>query len=272
MMPPLDAAAKPTGTILDRILETKRSEVAALLARETLPDLAARCADAPPARGFRAALYGGEVALIAEVKKASPSKGVIRADFDPASIARAYYEGGAACLSVLTDETYFQGHLDYLRVVRDAVPLQLLRKDFIIHAAQIYEARAAGADAILLIVAALPDADILRRMRELAETLGMDALVEVHDENELQIAAQSGASLIGVNNRSLHTFDVSLETTERLIPQFPPGALAVAESGIFTPADMERVRRAGAHAVLVGESLMRASDIAQATRALLQTD
>ena len=259
-----------TGTILDRILATKRDEVAAFSPRER-SDLAAKCSGAPPVRGFTKALASppGSVSLIAEVKKASPSKGVIRADFAPAEIARAYYEGGASCLSVLTDETYFQGHLDYLRVVREAVPLPLLRKDFIIDAVQIYEARMFGADAILLIVAALPDAHVLREMRETAQSVDLDVLVEVHDEAELEIAIASGASLLGVNNRSLHTFEVSLETTERLLPLFPDGTIAVAESGIFAPADVLRVQNAGAHAVLVGESLMRQTDVAQATRTLL---
>ena len=259
-----------TGTILNRILATKREEIAAISPQER-SNLIAQCRDAPPVRGFAAALVAasGSVVLIAEVKKASPSKGIIRADFAPAKIARAYYEGGASCLSVLTDETYFQGHLEYLRDVRAAVPLPLLRKDFVVDAVQMYQARVFGADAVLLIVAALPNAGVLREMRETAENLGLDVLVEVHDEAELETAANSGATLIGVNNRSLHTFEVRLETTERLLPLFPPNTIAVAESGIFTPADIERVRKVGAKAVLVGESLMRQTDIVRATRDLL---
>lgn len=263
-----------TGTILDRILETKRSEVAALKAdRALFQDMVARCNDLPPTRGFAAALTasetGGAARLIAEVKKASPSKGVIRADFDPVAIARAYHAGGASCLSVLTDETYFQGSLSFLSAIREAVPLPLLRKDFLIDPLQVYEARIAGADAVLLIVAALPSPARLAEMRHVAELLGMDALVEVHNAEELEMAAASGATLIGVNNRDLRTFEVRLETTLDLLPYFPPHAVAVAESGIFTREDVRRLHAAGARAVLVGESLMRADDITGATRALL---
>jgi indole-3-glycerol phosphate synthase len=260
-----------TGTILDRILATKREEIAALRAREKMTDLMARCADLPPTRGFARALASPRpaVALIAEVKKASPSKGIIRPDFDPVAIARAYHAGGASCLSVLTDEPYFQGSLAYLAAIRDAVPLPLLRKDFLIDVAQVYEARLAGADAVLLIVAAIPSPARLAEMRHVAETLGMDALVEVHDASELETAKESGATLVGVNNRDLRTFDVRLETFEALAPDFPPGAVAVAESGVFTHADVVRMGRAGAHAVLVGESLMREADVAAATHRLL---
>jgi indole-3-glycerol phosphate synthase len=267
-----------TPTILDRILATKRVEIAALLKREKRDDLIARCADMPPTRGFRAALSpsvaatagsGSRPRLIAEVKKASPSKGVIREDFDPVAIARSYEEGGASCLSVLTDEQYFQGHLSYLGLIREAVSIPLLRKDFLIDPAQIYEARLAGADAILLIVSAIPSPARLAEMRGVAERLGMDTLVEVHDEDELAIAVESGATLIGVNNRDLKTFQVDLAIFERLAPHFPPGTTAVAESGIFTPADVARVGRAGANAVLVGESLMRENDVTAATRRLL---
>jgi len=209
------------------------------------------------------------VALIAEVKKASPSKGVIRADFDPVTIARAYHAGGAACLSVLTDESYFQGSLDYLAAIRAAVPLPLLRKDFVIDVAQIYEARAAGADAILVIVAAVPSPARIAEFVQVAGLLGMDALVEVHDARELAMAAEAGARLIGVNNRDLATFEVHLETSEELLPLLPTGALGVAESGIFTNADVQRMGAAGARAVLVGESLMREPDVEAATRRLL---
>jgi indole-3-glycerol phosphate synthase len=282
-----------TGTILDRILETKREEIAALRSREKMADLMARCADLEPTRGFKKVLsvkyevlrmgknvpspsilntqYSILPALIAEVKKASPSKGVIRPDFDPVAIAKAYHAGGASCLSVLTDTTYFQGDLSYLAAIRAAVPLPLLRKDFLIDTAQIYEARIAGADAILLIVAAIPSAARLAELRHVAESLGMDALVEVHDRAELEIAVESGATLVGVNNRDLKTFEVRLETTEELLPHFPSGAVAVAESGIFTSEDVRRLGQAGASAVLVGESLMREADVASATRRLLGT-
>ncbi len=270
-MTPAETITKPTGTILDRILETKRGEVKALLARESRESLRAQCADLPPTRGFMKALTvrPDTIALIAEIKKASPSKGVIRADFDPVSIARAYLAGGAACLSILTDERYFQGHLSYLQTVRDTVSLPILRKDFVIDTAQIYEARIAGADAILLIVSALPDAGVLRQFRETAESVGLDVLVEVHDEAELELAVQSGATLIGVNNRSLHTFKVRLENSEYLLPRLPLGAVGVAESGFFVASDVARVQKAGARAILVGESLMRADDIESATRKLL---
>jgi len=205
------------------------------------------------------------------VKKASPSKGVIRADFDPAAIARAYHAGGAACLSVLTDETYFQGSLDYLGQIRAAVPLPLLRKDFVIDVAQIYQARIAGADAVLVIVAAVPSPARIAEFVHIAGALGMDALVEVHDARELALASEAGARLIGVNNRDLSTFDVRLETSEELLPLLPTGALGVAESGIFTNADVQRMSAAGARAVLVGESLMREPDVEAATRRLLTT-
>lgn len=291
--------SQPTGTILDTILATKREEVATLRAREPMSDLIARCADLPGTRGFgesatpppnplpppasgypeRGSKYGKSLlgagvggrgcALIAEVKKASPSKGIIRADFDPVAIARAYEAGGASCLSVLTDEQYFQGSLSYLAMIREAVSLPLLRKDFLIDTAQIYEARLAGADAILLIVAAIPSPARLAEMRCVAESLGMDALVEVHDEAELAIAVESGAKILGVNNRDLKTFTLRLEIAETLIPQFPKGTIAVAESGIFTPDDVARMARAGASAVLVGESLMREPDIEAATKRLL---
>jgi indole-3-glycerol phosphate synthase len=209
------------------------------------------------------------VALIAEVKKASPSKGVIRADFDPVEVATAYRDGGADCLSVLTDAPYFQGDLAYLGRIRDTVPMPLLRKDFLIDTAQVWEARAAGADAILLIVAAIPSAARLAEMRCLAESLGMDALVEVHDAEELAVATESGATLIGVNHRDLRTFDVDLGRFAELAPGFPAECVPVAESGIHTPADVARLAAAGAKAILVGESLMRCDDIAAAVRTLM---
>lgn len=260
----------PPGTILDKILATKREEVTALRERITTEDIA-MCSSLPPTRGFRRALQSASnrPALIAEVKKASPSKGVIRADFDPVAIARAYEAGGATCLSVLTDETYFQGSLDYLAAIHAAVSLPILRKDFIIDESQIYQARLAGADAILLIVTAIPDVARLELLRTLAESLDLDVLVEVHNAAELSIAAKSGATLIGVNNRDLRTFDLRLETTEELLPLFPEETLAVAESGIHTHNDARRVANAGARAILVGESLMRRADIEAATRELL---
>ena len=260
--------------ILQRILATKRDEVAALRARITMPDLMARAADQSSTRGFARALTAASapVALIAEVKKASPSKGVIRADFDPVALAQAYHAGGAACLSVLTDATYFQGSLDYLTAIRAAVPLPLLRKDFVIDVAQIYEARGAGADAVLVIVAAVPSPARIAEFVHVAGALGMDALVEVHDARELALAAEAGARLIGVNNRDLASFEVRLETSEELLPLLPPGALGVAESGVFTRADVSRMGAAGARAVLVGESLMRQPDVEAATRRLLTGD
>lgn len=258
-------------TILHRILETKRQEATALRSvRGALADLRARCDDLPPTRGFARTLANAPgTALIAEVKKASPSKGVIRPDFDPVRIAEAYRDGGADCLSVLTDRTYFQGDIAYLGAIRTAVPMPLLRKDFLIDTAQVWEARAAGADAILLIVAAIPSAARLAEMRHLAESLGMDALVEVHDAAEVEIAIESGATVIGVNHRDLRTFEVRLETFEELAPAFPAGSLAVAESGIHTPADVDRLAAAGAKAILVGESLMRQPDLAAAARTLM---
>lgn len=258
-------------TILDRINETKRGEIDALKASfrsGTGRELAEQCADLPPTRGFKKALTPA-VQLIAEVKKASPSKGVIRPNFDPVAIAQAYERGGASCLSVLTDETYFQGSLSYLSRVRDTVALPLLRKDFILDPVQIYQARLAGADAILLIVASLPSPARLAELRHLAESLGMDALVEVHDEFEVALAVESGATLIGINNRDLHTFEVSLDVSARLIPLLPTGTIAVAESGIFTADDVATVAGHGAHAVLVGESLMRQNDVEAATKTLL---
>lgn len=258
-------------TILDTILATKRDEVSALKTAYKPAELAGRCADLPPTRGFKSALLPG-MSLIAEVKKASPSKGLIRPDFDPVTIARAYEAGGAHCLSVLTDVNYFQGSLDYLGQIREAVALPLLRKDFLIDPLQVYEARLAGADAILLIVAAIPAPARLAELRHVAESLGMDALVEVHDEREVELAVESGATLIGVNNRDLKTFEVHLETFERLAPLFPKNAVAVAESGIFTPADVRRMGAVGAHAVLVGESLMRQEDVKLATEKLLQRE
>jgi len=253
--------------ILAKICAVKRQEIAALHAGDTAA-LARAAAEQAKPRGFRTALADAPgVALIAEVKKASPSKGLIRADFDHRAIARVYADSGATALSVLTDAPFFQGAPEFLRDIRAEVALPLLCKDFILDALQIVQARALGADAYLLIVAALTP-DELAALIAAGRRLGMDALVEVHDEAELATAADVGADLIGVNNRDLRSFDVRIETTERLAPLAPAGALLVGESGIRTPADVQRLRAVGTKAILVGESLMRAEDLAAATRRL----
>ncbi|MFT3819015.1 MAG: indole-3-glycerol phosphate synthase TrpC [Rubrivivax sp.] len=252
--------------ILQRIVAVKRDEVAALLARQPMGALRAE-AEAQAARGdrrdfeaaLRSAIAAGRSAVIAEVKKASPSKGLLRDPFVPAEIAASYARHGAACLSVLTDECFFQGSADYLRQARAACTLPVLRKDFIIDPAQIYEARAMGADCILLIAACLDDG----RMAELeacARELGLAVLVEVHDAAELDRALRLATPLVGVNNRNLKTFEVSLQTTIDLLPRVPADRLLVTESGILSPQDVARMRAAGVHAFLVGEAFMRASD------------
>jgi indole-3-glycerol phosphate synthase len=256
-----------TNTILDDILAHKRQEIVELMQQEgyhdgfpswmAQVDEYARRADPP--RGFTAALQRSTVALIAEVKKASPSKGVLIHDFDPVQIATTYARNGAAAISVLTDQKFFQGHLRYLREVHDAVDVPLLRKDFIIDSYQVAEARAACADAVLLIVAALEDAVLAELHAQITES-GMDALVEVHNETELERALKLGAALIGVNNRDLKTFNVDLDTTTRLAAQVPEGVTLVAESGIASAEDVRRMGRSGARAVLVGESLVKAGD------------
>lgn len=257
---------------LEEICATKREEVAALKREKPLASIEekARAADAP--RGFEAALRNASqtgYALVAEVKRASPSKGLIRADFDPASHARDYEKGGAACLSVLTDAPYFQGHSDYLIAARAACSLPVLRKDFMVDPWQCIEARALGADAILVIVAALGDAQ-MQEIESVALAQGMDVLIEVHDEAELERASRNcNSRLIGVNNRDLRSFKTSLETTRRLAPLAPPRALIVGESGIASHADCERLASVGVRTFLVGESLMRAPDIAAATKKLL---
>ena len=249
--------------VLQQILARKVGEIRQRSAQLSLRELSARCADLPATRGFvdamRAKIDGGRAAVIAEVKKASPSKGVIRPDFHPAEIAASYEKGGAACLSVLTDVDFFQGADSYLQQARAACSLPVLRKDFTIDAYQVYEARALGADCILLIVAALGDAT-LAELSHLAMELGMDVLVEVHDIDELERALPIGAPLIGINNRNLRTFEVSLETTLSMLPAVPRDRLLVTESGIVAPADVQRMRASGVHAFLVGETFMRAAD------------
>jgi indole-3-glycerol phosphate synthase len=256
-------------TILDRIIASKRREVAAAMKRMPERELHRRLADAPPPRPFRAALERpGDVGVIAEVKKASPSAGLLRADFDPVALAQSFAAHGAACLSVLTDEPFFQGHLDYLTAIRRAVAVPVLRKDFILDSYQLLEARAAGADAVLLIAEVLPDPDLGRLLAETIE-LGMDALVELHDAEQLPRVLATGAALIGVNNRDLRTFVTQLEHTLDIAPRVPADRCLVSESGIRTRADLDRLRAAGVKAVLVGESLMRAPDVGAALAALM---
>jgi indole-3-glycerol phosphate synthase len=248
-------------TVLDRILSAKRLEVEQRRAQTPARDLEARLADAPPVRDFQAALERAPgIALIAEVKKASPSAGVLRADFDPVAIARTYADHGAAALSVLTDEPFFQGSLAYLSAIRAAVAPPLLRKDFILDEYQLLEARAAGADAVLLIAEVLIDDDLPRLLRGAGE-LGLQALVEFYDPENLPRVLDSGARLIGVNNRDLRTFVTRLEHTLDVAARVPADCCLVSESGIKSRQDIERLRAAGVRAVLIGETFMRAADI-----------
>jgi indole-3-glycerol phosphate synthase len=261
-------------SILDRIVAYKRQEIAAARARVSDVQLEDNIlmGIARPVRDFRAALERGpDVAIIAEVKKASPSAGLLRADFDPVAIARIYEQNGAACISVLTDEPSFQGHLDYLTAIRSEVTPPLLRKDFILDRYQLLEARDAGADAVLLIAEILNETTLPRLLREAAE-LGLQALVELYDRENLPRVLDSGARLIGINNRDLRTFETRLEHTLDLVDALPSGVCLVSESGIRTRGDIERLQAAGVRAVLIGETFMRAADIGAKFRELSGTD
>lgn len=258
--------------ILDEIVAVKRQEIEKRHARISLADFRTRAENSPPVRDFAGALEGGEfVALIAEIKPASPSRGDLSTNVDPVKIARLYDANGASAISVLTDRQFFKGDLNNLKAARVGADVPLLRKDFIIDEYQVYESRALQADAILLIVRILDDAQ-LRSFRLLAESLGMAALVEIHDEAELERALKSNAHIIGINNRNLADFTLDLATTEALAPKIPKEKLIVSESGIFNRADVERARNAGAIAILVGEALMRADDVGAKVRELASVE
>ncbi len=259
--------------ILTRILERKVEEIAARCEQCSLARLASQIEHLAPTRGFyesiRSRVAAGEAAVIAEIKKASPSKGILRENFDPVAIAKSYERNGAACLSVLTDADFFQGSLDDLSAVRKACGLPLLRKDFVIDPYQVYEARVAGADAILLIVAALGD-PLMHELASTASNLGLDVLVEVHDAEELDRALRLDTPLIGINNRNLRSFETSLETTLDLLEKIPADRIVITESGIRSAADVKRMRDSYVHAFLVGEAFMRAEDPGQQLEALFQ--
>lgn len=256
-------------TILDKIVATKRQEIERAKTDEPEASLRERLADAPPVRDFLTALAGpGPIRLIAEVKKASPSKGLIRADFQPVDIARVYQRHGATCVSVLTDEPYFQGSLDYLRQIRAAIDLPVLRKDFIVDPYQVVEARVAGADAVLLIAECLDDA-LLGALHDLTIQLGMTPLVELHESANLPRVLRAGVQLVGINNRDLRTFETDLEHTVQLRRQIPDDRVVVGESGIRTRQDVQRLESAGVDAILVGETLMANPDIGAAVDELL---
>jgi indole-3-glycerol phosphate synthase len=255
--------------ILQRIVATKKQEVEIAIRQRPLRDLMAAAQTAPPPRDFLAPLRTAPpIRLIAEVKKASPSQGIIRQDFDPVQIAQAYEAGGASCLSVLTDVEYFQGHLDYLKAVKQAVALPVLRKDFVIHPYQVFEARVAGADAVLLIAECLSRQE-LRGLYQLIRELGMVALIELHDPANLDNVLNTGTELIGINNRDLSTFEVSLDRTIQLRKRIPPNLVVVGESGIVTHADALKLQSNQIQGMLVGESLMRVPNIRQAVVDLL---
>jgi indole-3-glycerol phosphate synthase len=252
-----------TPTILKKILARKHEEIAERSAQVTIPQLIEKAKTASAPRGFAAAIAAkiaaGQSGVIAEIKKASPSKGVIRQDFDPAAIAQSYENGGACCLSVLTDVDFFQGADEYLEMARSASSLPVIRKDFIIDEYQIYEARAMGADCILLIVSALSEQQ-LNQLHEVARSLGMDVLIEVHDGAELDIALKLDNPMVGINNRNLHSFEVSLENTYQLLNKIPADKIVITESGIHSPADVAAMRQHNVNAFLVGEAFMRSEE------------
>lgn len=259
-------------SILSEILAHKRHEVDLIRKRIPLKELRERLQEAPPPRNFRKAIEAADPpALIAEVKRASPSGGILRDDYAPVALARSYVSNGAACISVLTDEQYFQGRLSHLTDVRQAASAPIMRKDFIVDEYQLYESRVAGADAVLLIVAALAHDDLVRLM-SVAWSLGMAAFVEVHDEDELDEALSTRARLIGINNRDLHVFRTNIDTTIRLMHRVPADRLVISESGIRSRADVLRLKREGVRGVLVGEALMREPDVGAKVRELIGAD